>query len=196
MTGHVQIKDEGLVMRSWIRVVAALALVASAGCVPSGDAAEAREPAIVRRAAQQPQSTPQATSGVQPTLIQHPEHIQPGLALRGGFSQLANPFEGDRTKIKEGAALFVSYNCMDCHGADGSGAMGPSLADGRWHFGGTAGEVYQSIYEGRPEGMPAWGGRIPDDQIWRLVAYLQSLGTGKDVSTENFTGKTIKKMGH
>ena len=33
MTGHVQIKDEGLVMRSWIRVVAALALVASAGVV-------------------------------------------------------------------------------------------------------------------------------------------------------------------
>ena len=167
-----------------------LAVMTQIGCVKQGDAAESREPEIVRRAAQQ---APTQQTG---TMIQHPDNIQPGLPLRGGFAQVANPFEGDRGKIKEGGALFISYNCMDCHGADGSGAMGPSLADGRWHFGGTAGEVFQSIYEGRPEGMPAWGGRIPDDQIWRLVAYVQSLGAGKDVSTENFTGKTIQKMGH
>jgi cytochrome c oxidase cbb3-type subunit 3 len=164
-------------------------------CVPSGDAAEAREPAIVRRA-QQTQQPQQATSNASAAFIQHLENIQPGLALRGGFAQLSNPFHGDQTKIKEGGSLFVSYNCMDCHGMDGSGAMAPSLADGRWHFGGSAGEVFQSIYEGRPDGMPAWGGRIADDQIWRLVAYVQSLGAGKEVSTENFTGKTIQKMGH
>ena len=178
-------------MRSLMSGVSVLAIIAMSACVKQGDAAETREPEIVRR--QQPQQ-PSAAPAV--TLIQHPDNIQPGLAPRGGFAQLTNPFEGDRGKIKEGGALFVSYNCMDCHGADGSGAMGPSLADGRWHFGGTAGEVYQSIFEGRPEGMPAWGGRIPDDQIWRLVAYVQSLGAGKDVSTENFTGKTIQKMGH
>ena len=175
---------------TWIGVVA---LIVVSGCVGRGDAAEAREPGIVRRAAQEPQqpaSTPQAT------FVQHPENIQPGLALRGGFTQLTNPFHGDQGRIKEGGALFISYNCMDCHGADGSGAMGPSLGDNRWHFGGSDGEVFQSIYEGRPDGMPAWGGRIPDDQIWRLVAYVQSLGTGKDVSTENFTGKTVQKMGH
>ena len=168
----------------------AIVVLLSAGltaCLSNSDTAEAREPAIVRRAAQQPQ---------QPTFIQHPENIQPGVTLRGGFAQLTNPFQGDAAKVKEGGALFVAYNCMDCHGMDGSGAMGPSLADGRWHFGGSAGEVFQSIYEGRPDGMPSWGGRIPDDQIWRLVAYVQSLGAGKDVSTENFTGKTIQKMGH
>lgn len=176
-----------------MRVLMVLMLIGAAGCVGRGDAAEAREPAVVRRAAQgaqQPGASPETT------FIQHPEHIQPGLSLKGGFIQLTNPFKGDKGKIKEGSDLFVSYNCMDCHGADGSGAMGPSLADNRFHFGGTDGEVFQSIYEGRPDGMPAWGGRIPDDQIWRLVAYVQSLGSGKDVSTENFTGKTIQKMGH
>ena len=179
-------------MRALMLVAASFAI---SGCVQAGDAAESREPDIVKRASRQVQQPATPAAG-QPTLIQHPEHIQPGISLRGGFTQLTNPFQGDVAKIKEGGALFVSYNCMDCHGADGSGAMGPSLADGRWHFGGTAGEVYQSIFEGRPEGMPAWGGRIPDDQIWRLVAYVQSLGVGKDVSTENFTGKTIQKMGH
>lgn len=176
-------------MRLAIRYVILMALTAPLACVRDSDAAEAREPDIVRR--QQPRASAQ-----QATFIQHPDNIQPGLSLRGGFIRLTNPFEGDQAKVREGGALFVSYNCMDCHGADGSGAMGPSLADGRWHFGGSAGEVFQSIYEGRPEGMPAWGGRIPDDQIWRLVAYVQSLGAGKDVSTENFTGRTIQKMGH
>lgn len=175
-------------MRRSADVVLIACLGVLASCARTGDAAEAREPDIVRRQQQQVPASP--------TFIQHPDHIQPGLPLRGGFIQLTNPFEGDKAKIQEGGALFVSYNCMDCHGADGSGAMGPSLADGRWHFGGAAGQVFQSIYEGRPEGMPAWGGRIPDDQIWRLVAYVQSLGVGKDVSTENFTGKMIQKMGH
>jgi cytochrome c oxidase cbb3-type subunit 3 len=179
-----------------LRPLSLIALISMGvnACVTRSDAAEAREPEIVRRAQQSQQ--PQSVSPGQATLIQHPENIQPGITLRGGFAQLTNPFQGDQTKIKEGGELFVSYNCMDCHGMDGSGAMGPSLADARWHFGGSAGEVYQSIYEGRPDGMPAWGGRIPDDQIWRLVAYVQSLGAGKDVSTENFTGKTIQKMGH
>jgi cytochrome c oxidase cbb3-type subunit 3 len=183
-------------MQRWLRGTGVLTLTVMAACARSGDAAEAREPGIVRRAAQQ-QQPQQPTPSPSSTFIQHPENIQPGLSLSGGgFARLTNPFEGDRAKIREGGVLFVSYNCLDCHGADGSGAMGPSLADGRWHFGGTAGEVYQSIYEGRPDGMPAWGGRIADDQIWRLVAYVQSLGAGKDVSTENFTGKTIQKMGH
>jgi cytochrome c oxidase cbb3-type subunit 3 len=107
-----------------------------------------------------------------------------------------NPYEGNPQRIAEGGKLFVAYNCLDCHGADGSGAMGPSLQDGRWHFGGTPGDVFQSIYEGRPDGMPAWGGRIPDDQIWRLVAYVRTLSAGHAVATENFTGKTIARTGH
>ena len=128
--------------------------------------------------------------------VQHPENIQPGLGNSAGFAQLTNPYEGNKARRDEGAKLFIAYNCMDCHGADGSGAMGPSLADNRWHFGGSNAEVFQSIYEGRPEGMPTWGGRIPDTDIWRLVTYVRSLGDGKNVSTENFTGKTVLRSGH
>ena len=139
----------------------------------------------------------QGGAGTQATyFVEHPDHIQPGLAFQGRWAQLANPFEGNADRIAEGGKLFISYNCMDCHGAEGSGAMGPSFQDGRWHFGGTAGDVYQSIYEGRPDGMPAWGGRIADDQIWRLVAYVRTLDKGHSVATENFTGKTIARSGH
>ena len=128
--------------------------------------------------------------------VAHNEHIQAGLTFPRDTIALRNPFEGDADAIRTGAALYVSYNCVDCHGADGSGAMAPAFADGRWHFGGSPAAVYQSIAEGRPDGMPAWGGVLNAPTIWRLVSYVRSLERGKDVATENFTGKTVERTGH
>ena len=127
--------------------------------------------------------------------IEHPEILPAGFPLQVTPLPIKNPYEGHKAAIATGAKLFVGYNCLDCHGADGSGAMGPSFQDGRWHFGGSPGDVFESIYEGRPDGMPAWGGRISNDQIWMLTAYVRSLST-KDLSTENFTGKTVERTGH
>jgi mono/diheme cytochrome c family protein len=127
--------------------------------------------------------------------VMHSEHIQPGEVIPRGV-QLTNPYEGNAAVAANGAKLFVAYNCVDCHGADGSGAMGPSLADGRWHFGGSPGEVFESIYQGRPEGMPAWGSLLSPDQVWVLVTYVRSLQAGKNVTTENFTGATVERTGH
>ena len=98
-----------------------------------------------------------------------------------------------RAQVKSEA---TKQSCIDCHGADGSGAMGPSLADGRWHFGGAPAEIFESIYQGRPEGMPAWGTLISSDQIWMLVTYLRSLEKNRNVTTENFTGATVERTGH
>src|SRR3954471_10556009 len=128
--------------------------------------------------------------------VSHVEHIQPGGVPIPRGMQLRNPYEGNAAVVATGAKLFVAYNCIDCHGADGSGAMGPSLADNRWHFGGGSAEVFESIYQGRPDGMPAWGGRISNEQIWSLVTYVRSLSAGKDVGTENFTGATVERTGH
>ena len=127
--------------------------------------------------------------------VSHDENLPPGFPMSAKVMTLTNPYEHDKRALGLGAQLFVAYNCVDCHGADGSGAMGPAFADGRWHFGGSAGEVFESIYEGRPDGMPQWGGRISNDQIWMLTAYVRSLAT-KDLSTENFTGQTIERTGH
>lgn len=127
--------------------------------------------------------------------VAHDENLPVGFRSSARTLTLTNPYEGDKRALGTGAQLFVAYNCIDCHGADGSGAMGPSFADGRWHFGGSPGAVFESIYEGRPDGMPGWGGRISNEQIWMLTAYVRSLAT-KDLSTENFTGKTIERTGH
>ena len=128
--------------------------------------------------------------------VSHVDHVQPGGVVRPRGMALRNPYEGSANALATGAKLYVSYNCIDCHGADGSGAMGPSLADGRWHFGGSAPEVYESIFQGRPDGMPAWGSLLSSDQIWMLVTYVRSLEQGKNVTTENFSGATVERTGH
>ncbi len=98
----------------------------------------------------------------------------------------------------EGARLFVAYNCADCHGPDGVGLMAPSFQDGRWRFGGSEDEVYRSIADGRPEGMPRWRGMIPADHIRKLTAYILGLDDGKDVTTMSFVSKqgTVDRPGH
>lgn len=135
------------------------------------------------------------SSGDTLRFVAHEENIPVGMPSRARPLALTNPFEGDRNAVATGARIFVAYNCIDCHGADGSGAMGPSFQDGRWRFGGSASAVFESIYQGRPEGMPSWGGRISEEQIWMLVAYVRSLSAG-DLSTENFTGIAQERMGH
>jgi cytochrome c oxidase cbb3-type subunit III len=147
-------------------------------------------------AAQLPQTPTPSAAADSARFVAHPEHVQAGFPLRTTPLALSDPRGGGAASVELGRKLFVSYNCIDCHGADGSGAMGPSLADGRWHFGGSVGAVYESIAQGRPDGMPAWGSLLPPDQIWKLVSYVKSLESGKDLTTENFTGRTVERTGH
>lgn len=120
-----------------------------------------------------------------PPAVRYPSHISAGgTAPRG--ATLANPYAGDSVAATGGAALFTAMNCDGCHGGGGTGWVGPSLDDGRWRYGGTAGEIYMSIYYGRREGMPAFGGAMPSNGIWKLVTYLQSLQPPNDVPTESW----------
>ena len=131
-------------------VLAGLALVAAQACRDSRAEEPPRTPGSQRQA-------PAGAQDLAGRFVSHTEHIQPGMVKPFAGLQMKNPFEGDAKAVETGGKLFLSYNCVDSHGAEGSGAMGPSLADGRWHFGGNPGEVFESIYQGRPEGMPAWG---------------------------------------
>ncbi len=75
----------------------------------------------------------------------------------------------------EGKRLFVWFNCSGCH-ANGGGGMGPPLMDDRWIYGSEPENIYATILEGRPNGMPSFRGMIPGQQIWQLVAYVRALG--------------------
>jgi cytochrome c oxidase cbb3-type subunit III len=86
---------------------------------------------------------------------------------------------------QDGEALFNSMNCDGCHGSGASGSVGPNLADGRWRYGGRDEEIFNSIFYGRPKGMPAFGGLLGQGGASLLVSYLKSLPKPDTVPTES-----------
>ena len=88
-----------------------------------------------------------------------------------------NPYEENAYAMTEGQRLYNWYNCSGCH-FRGGGGIGPALMDDVWIYGKEPANLYASILEGRPNGMPSWRGKIPDYQIWQLVTYLQA-GEGR-----------------
>ena len=88
--------------------------------------------------------------------------------------QTTNPAEKNAYEVAQGKRLFSWYNCVGCH-AHGGGGSGPALMDDKWLYGSEPGKVFQSIVEGRPNGMPAFGNLIPESQVWQLVAYVRSM---------------------
>ena len=45
----------------------------------------------------------------------------------------------------------------------------------QWRYGGRLDQIYASIAQGRPNGMPSWAGKLPDAQIWEIAAFIRSL---------------------
>ncbi|MBZ5583287.1 MAG: c-type cytochrome [Acidobacteriia bacterium] len=88
--------------------------------------------------------------------------------------QVTNPDHANAWSISEGQRLFEWYNCVGCH-SHGGGGIGPPLIKKHWIYGGQPANLFDTIVKGRPNGMPAWGGRIPEYQVWQIVAYVRSL---------------------
>jgi cytochrome c oxidase cbb3-type subunit III len=89
--------------------------------------------------------------------------------------QQQRQYEGNAYHVGEGKRLYQWFNCYGCH-ASGGGDSGPALMDDRWIYGGEIDQIYLTIVQGRPNGMPAFGGKIPSEQIWQLAAYVRSMG--------------------
>ena len=85
-----------------------------------------------------------------------------------------SPYQENAWGMAEGKRLFTAYNCVGCH-ANGGGAIGPALMDDEWIYGWQPFNIYSAIVEGRPDGMPSFRNKIPDYQVWQLVAYVQSM---------------------
>jgi len=77
--------------------------------------------------------------------------------------------------IAAGAALFREQ-CASCHSPDGSGGPGaPALFGREFRHGDTEWAVYRTIRDGVPETAMA-PHRFKSADLWRLVAYIRSLG--------------------
>ncbi len=109
-----------------------------------------------------------------------PAGVMPGIHERVIFGLAKNPYMDNPAAAQEGRRLFLMYNCVGCHGGRAGGGMGPSLRDSAWTYGNTDADLFATITEGRPGGMPTWGGKIPEDQIWKLIAYVRTLRTSRE----------------
>ena len=98
--------------------------------------------------------------------------LQPGTPA--DTTHTVNPYEHSAYAQSEGQRLFGWYNCAGCH-ANGGGGMGPPLIDDQWIYGSAPENIYATIMQGRPNGMPSFAGRIPNSQVWQIVAYVRSL---------------------
>ena len=87
----------------------------------------------------------------------------------------------DMALATEGAAIFAD-NCAACHGEDGTGdrAQGaPNLTDAIWLYGGTPEAIRHSVTYARFGVMPAWAGRLSEDEIRSVAIYVHGLGGGE-----------------
>ena len=117
--------------------------------------------------------------------MRYPEHVSAG-GNAPPAADLTNPFAKDSGSITDGSQIFTRMNCDGCPGAGATGWVGPSLVDGRWRYGGSDGSLFQSIFYGRPRGMPAYGGVMSAGAIWKVVAYIRAQPVPSTVPTERW----------
>jgi cytochrome c oxidase cbb3-type subunit 3 len=95
------------------------------------------------------------------------------------IKQVAKYVESFDAANAEGAKIFTD-NCAACHGASGEGIedMGaPKLNDAIWLYGKQ--NIALQIANPRHGVMPAWEGRLSEENIKALAVYIHSLGGGE-----------------
>ena len=100
--------------------------------------------------------------------------LHPGTAQPDPIDPRGRHFEGNAWHVNQGQQLYKWFNCTGCHG-NGGGSIGPALMDTDWRYGGSIEQIHASIAQGRPNGMPSFRGKIPDDQIWQIAAYVRTM---------------------
>lgn len=87
-----------------------------------------------------------------------------------------NPYAGDQEAIAEGQKLYQRW-CQACHLPDGSGRIGPNLTDDQWKYprSGTDQGKFEIIYAGGAGAMQAFGKRMDQDDILKLIAFIDTL---------------------
>ena len=76
--------------------------------------------------------------------------------------------------INAGKSLYTE-NCVSCHMEKGEGQTGPNLTDKQWIYGFDIKEVFKSIKQGRPNGMPEHASKFNPVQIQQVASYILSM---------------------
>lgn len=124
--------------------------------------------------AQSPARTPAPTAAEEPLSVPVTK-LFPDSTKPPQEDPTAKQYLDNAQEIAKGAQLFNWMNCSGCH-FHGAGGMGPPFMNGgHFIYGGRLDQIYASIYQGRPNGMPSWGQKLSRQQIWQLAAYVKAL---------------------
>jgi cytochrome c oxidase cbb3-type subunit III len=137
-------------------IIAALAIALCGVVACERETRQFRELPVASARAQRPMGSPLFVGGTPPPTPQN------------------SPYQENAWGMSEGKRLYENFNCVGCH-SHGGGGMGPALMDDEWIYGSHPANIFETIVEGRPNGMPSFRDKIPDAQVWQIVAYVQAM---------------------
>ncbi len=87
-----------------------------------------------------------------------------------------NPYKSDKDAIAAGRATYDQW-CAACHLADGTGRIGSNLIDAQVTYQRVSTDVglFEAIYGGASGAMQAFGNRLTQDEILKMMAFIDSL---------------------
>ncbi|MBY0246727.1 MAG: cytochrome c [Nitrospiraceae bacterium] len=110
--------------------------------------------------------------------------LSAGFAGGVGLKDLTSAGKGGDSV--SGREIYVN-TCIRCHGIDGTGVQSVRLVPAPADLTSPAvqnrldGTLFKRIHEGKPNtAMGAWKHALSDAEIWDVLAYVRTLGTGSD----------------
>lgn len=87
-----------------------------------------------------------------------------------------NPYKGNAAAVSDGRAAYLQ-NCAACHLEDGKGRIGSNLVDNQYNHPRVNTDIgmFEVIYAGGTGAMQPYAGRITDDTILKIMAFIDSL---------------------
>ncbi len=93
-------------------------------------------------------------------------------------TQLSEPSD-----IAAGKSVFQA-NCVTCHNPNGEGNIGPNLTDNQWIYGFDIKDLFRTIKNGTPNGMPEHNSKLNPVQIQQVGSYILQLPETKGKEAE------------
>jgi cytochrome c oxidase cbb3-type subunit 2 len=86
------------------------------------------------------------------------------------IGDLKNPYHDNMTVLDDGKKIYEK-ECVQCHGIDFKGGVGPSIANIKK----TEADIFKTVFGGiSAGGMPAFGDSLGQDKTWKVVTFIKN----------------------
>ena len=106
-----------------------------------------------------------------------------GLKREAILAMNYDALQADKDYMKKAERLFDEH-CAACHGRDAQGQANrfPNLTDVEWIWGGTIGDIENTIREGRSASMTGWDETLDDEQLNLKTDLVLDLNRGESIA--------------